>query len=65
MTATVATHEARAHLLAHGWSTANRPGACVVCGTPFYPPQAIRYEPSDTRTAEYRAECCPQGEHRG
>jgi len=59
-----ATAEARALLLRSGWSPSSRPGRCVRCRTPFYPPQAIRYEPTESPRAEYRADCCP-GEDRG
>jgi hypothetical protein len=61
------THEQaqlRARLLAKGWRTAPRPGACAVCGDPYYPPQATKPYPTITPGREYRADCCP-GEDRG
>jgi len=54
-----ATPEVREQLLRSGWSTTQRPGQCARCRTPFYPPQAIKYERTDTPTDEFRADCCP------
>ena len=58
--------EARTRLLAsgRGWRTAQWPGACAACGSPFYPPQVIRFERTDNPFAEYRADCCPIREDR-
>lgn len=58
-----ATEEARALLLRAGWTPARRPGQCARCRTPFYPPQAIRFERTTNLSAEYRADCCPGDDH--
>ncbi len=63
-TSAPATAEARALLLRSGWSPSWRPGRCVRCRTPFYPPQAIKHVATETPRAEYRADCCP-GDDRG